>query len=386
MRVGWREKVDKAVSPLLVFLALVVFSMVVYVASLVISPSRMDIVTNSAALFITVQGILLAVGRLNSSGGGLFRFTAVSLIVALMTYMVALIGPSVFTIDAVRTFFIGNSLFFLMTIILHYRSLTPQQRKQNPQTMADGRSVSASVFSSPVFRSRKLRLQPTSQPPAPSFEKEKVGMFWDYKRGTLFTFLGFYVSAFLAVVFNADKFASGWWILAVIGVSIVVLVVLGLDVWRRLQLLAVQVSRYMTQAESGISLGRFDQMLGLPEIIKGTEPLDVDRLRTEVIPAEPQPYPSRQPEVQRKVEGGASFSFWNATRALARSLPSVEELTLESVERFNKSTLFLNIRNPGQREVRINRYSVNRGEPIGRAPPLVIHPGSVERLKVSQDL
>src|SRR6267378_5357316 len=97
------------------------------------------------------------------------------------------------------------------------------------------------------------------QPPATNFEKEKVGMFWEYKRGILFTLLGFIVSAFLTVVFNADRFASGPWALLIVVVAVVFLIVLVLDIWRRLQLLAGQVSVYMTQVETGVRLGRFDQ-------------------------------------------------------------------------------------------------------------------------------
>src|SRR5437899_12550384 len=85
------------------------------------------------------------------------------------------------------------------------------------------------------------------QPPATNFEKDKVGMFWEYKRGTLFTFLGFAVSAFFAVVFNADRFSPGSWALLVLGIAIALLILLVLDIWRRIQLLAGHVTGYMTQ-------------------------------------------------------------------------------------------------------------------------------------------
>src|SRR5207249_1111347 len=80
-----------------------------------------------------------------------------------------------------------------------------------------------------------------------------------------FTFLGFVVSAFFAVVFNADRFAPGLWSLLVIAVAVTLLSLVILDIWRRLQLLAGQVTGYMTQVENGVKLGRFDQMIGLPD-------------------------------------------------------------------------------------------------------------------------
>src|SRR2546422_7684079 len=111
------------------------------------------------------------------------------------------------------------------------------------------------------------------QLPHVDFEKDKVGMFWEYKRGILFTFLGFVVSAFFAVVFNADKFAPGPWALLVVAVAVTFLILLVLDIWRRLQLLAGQVTGYMTQVENGVKLGRFDQMIGLPEVPRRAEKL-----------------------------------------------------------------------------------------------------------------
>ena len=206
------------------------------------------------------------------------------------------------------------------------------------------------------------------QPPATNFEKEKVGMFWEYKRGILFTLLGFIVSAFLTVVFNADRFASGPWALLIVVVAVIFLILPVLDIWRRLQLLAGQVSVYMTQVEDGVRLGRFDQMIGLPEVPRRAEKLITAPARGTI-------------EVKQKL-----FSLFNSTRTSLRSLPSVEELSFEGVERLGKNTLLLHAKNPGQKEVRINRYSINKEEPIALAPPLVIPPRSAGTLTLSRDL
>jgi len=206
------------------------------------------------------------------------------------------------------------------------------------------------------------------QPPATNFEKEKVGMFWEYKRGTLFTFLGFVVSAFFAVVFNADRFAPGLWSLLVIAVAVTLLSLVILDIWRRLQLLAGQVTGYMTQVENGVKLGRFDQMIGLP---------DVPRRAEKLITA-----PSRGTlEVKQKL-----YSLMNSTRTSLRSLPSIEDISFEGVERLGQNTILIHVKNPGQREVRINRYSINKGEPLPFAPPTVIPPKSAGTVTVSRDL
>lgn len=206
------------------------------------------------------------------------------------------------------------------------------------------------------------------QLPATNFEKDKVGMFWEYKRGILFTLLGFIVSAFLTVVFNADRFASGPWALLIVGVAVIFLVLLVLDIWRRLQLLAGQVSGYMTQVENGVRLGRFDQMIGLPEVPRRAEKLITAPARGTI-------------EVKQKL-----FSLFNSTRTSLRSLPSLEELSFEGVERLGKNTLLLHVKNPGQKDVRINRYSINKEEPIALAPPLVIPPRSAGTATVSRDL
>ena len=195
-----------------------------------------------------------------------------------------------------------------------------------------------------------------------------MGMFWEYKRGTLFTFLGFAVSAFFAVVFNADRFSPGPWALLVVGIAIALLILLVLDIWRRLQLLAGQVTGYMTQVENGVKLGRFDQMIGLP---------DVPRRAEKLITA-----PSRGTlEVKQKL-----YSLMNSTRTSLRSLPSIEDITFEEVERLGQNTILIHVKNPGQREVRINRYSINKSEPIPLAPPRVIPPRTAGTVTVSRDL
>ena len=201
-----------------------------------------------------------------------------------------------------------------------------------------------------------------------NFEKDKVGMFWEYKRGILFTFLGFVVSAFFAVVFNADRFAPGLWSLLVIAVAVTLLSLVILDIWRRLQLLAGQVTGYMTQVENGVKLGRFDQMIGLP---------DVPRRAEKLITA-----PSRGTlEVKQKL-----YSLMNSTRTSLRSLPSIEDISFEGVERLGQNIILIHVRNPGQKEVRINRYSINKGEPIPLAPPTVIPPRTAGTVTVSRDL
>src|SRR3989442_13749593 len=190
--------------------------------------------------------------------------------------------------------------------------------------------------------------------PAVHLEREKVGMFWECKRGILFTFLGFVVSAFFAVVFNADRFAPGLWSLLVIAVAVTLLSLVILDIWRRLQLLAGQVTGYMTQVENGVKLGRFDQMIGLP---------DVPRRAEKLITA-----PSRGTlEVKQKL-----YSFMNSTRTSLRSLPSIEDISFEGVERLGQNTSLIHGKNPGKREVTIKRYSINKGELIPLDPPTVI--------------
>src|SRR6267378_4100518 len=206
------------------------------------------------------------------------------------------------------------------------------------------------------------------QLPAVNFEKDKVGMFWEYKRGILFTLLGFIVSAFLTVVFNADRFASGPLALLIVVVAVTFLILLVLDIWRRLQLLAGQVTGYMTQVENGVKLGRFDQMIGLP---------DVPRRAEKLITA-----PSRGTlEVKQKL-----YSLVNSTRTSLRSLPSVEDISFEGVERLGQNTILIHVKNPGRNEVRINRYSINKGEPIPLAPPTVIPPRTAGTVTVSRDL
>ncbi len=206
------------------------------------------------------------------------------------------------------------------------------------------------------------------QPPATNFEKDKVGMFWEYKRGILFTFLGFAVSAFFAVVFNADRFAPGLWALLVVAVAVVFLILTILDIWRRLQLLAGQVTGYMTQVENGVKLGRFDQMIGLPDVLRRAEKLITAPSRGTL-------------EVKQKL-----YSLVNSTRTSLRSLPSVEDISFEGVERLGQNTILIHAKNPGQKEVRINRYSINKSEPIPLAPPTVIPPKSAGTVTVSRDL
>src|SRR6267378_1913753 len=206
------------------------------------------------------------------------------------------------------------------------------------------------------------------QLPAVNFEKDKVGMFWEYKRGILFTLLGFIVSAFLTVVFNADRFATGPWALLIVVVAVVFLILLVLDIWRRLQLLAGQVSVYMTQVENGVRLGRFDQMIGLPEVPRRAEKLITAPSRGTL-------------EVKQKL-----YSLMNSTRTSLRSLPSIEDMSFEGVERLGQNTILIHVKNPGQKEVRINRYSINKGEPIPLAPPTVILPRTAGTVTVCRDL
>jgi len=167
-------------------------------------------------------------------------------------------------------------------------------------------------------------------------------MFWEYKRGTLFTFLGFAVSAFFAIVFNADKFAPGPWALLVVAVAVTFLILLVLDIWRRLQLLAGQVTGYMTQVENGVKLGRFDQMIGLPEVPRRAEKLITAPARGTL-------------EVKQKL-----YSLMNSTRTSLRSLPSIEDISFEGVERLGQNTILIHVKNPGQKEVRINRLDKQR--------------------------
>src|SRR2546427_9346083 len=206
------------------------------------------------------------------------------------------------------------------------------------------------------------------QSPATNFEKDKVGMFWEYKRGILFTFLGFVVSAFFAVVFNATRFSHGLGIILVVTVAVFFLILTILDIWRRLQLLAGQVTGYMTQVENGIKLGRFDQMIGLPEVPRRAEKLITAPSHGTL-------------EVKQKL-----YSLMNSTRTSLRSLPSIEDITFEEVERLGQNTILIHVKNPGQKEVRINRYSINKGEPIPLSPPTVIPPKSAGTVTTSRDL
>src|SRR2546427_979577 len=210
---------------------------------------------------------------------------------------------------------------------------------------------------------------PSQNPPFPAvnFEKDKVGMFWEYKRGILFTFLGFAVSAFFAVVFNADRIAPGLWTLLVVTVAVFFLILTILDIWRRLQLLAGQVTGYMTQVENGIKLGRFDQMIGLPEVPRRAEKLITAPSHGTL-------------EVKQKL-----YSLMNSTRTSLRSLPSIEDISFEEVERLGQNTILIHVKNPGQKEVRINRYSINKGEPIPLSPPTVIPPRISGTVTVSRD-
>jgi len=79
------------------------------------------------------------------------------------------------------------------------------------------------------------------------------------------------------------------------------------------------------------------------------------------------------------------YSLVNSTRTSLRSLPSVEDISFEEVERLGQNTILIHVKNPGQREVRINRYSINKGEPIPLAPPTVIPPRIAGTVTVSRD-
>src|SRR5437899_10227340 len=112
----------------------------------------------------------------------------------------------------------------------------------------------------------------------------------------------------------------------------------------------------MTQVENGVKPGRFDQMLALPEVPRRAEKLITAPTRGTL-------------EVKQKL-----YSLVNSTRTSLRSLPSVEDISFEGVERLGQNTILLHAKNPGQKEVRINRYSINTAEPILVAHPTVIPP------------
>jgi hypothetical protein len=204
-------------------------------------------------------------------------------------------------------------------------------------------SSSSPTDSAPVPRA------PPAATAGVSFEKEKVGIFWDYARSWLFAILGFLLSAFLAFIFNVDKLPSSYQVPSILAaLAVVFLSLLGLS-WR-FQVTAKRVGTLIGRVEKGEPLGDLADLLDI-----------------------------------------RAFSLKGILKPLFRSTPLVEELFLESVTlqsavALNDYTAVLHLRNTGSREARINAYSVDKSEWVYLSPSKVIAPSSDAILPVTRDL
>ena len=99
------------------FLSLVlVFVVFAYSAWYYVSPGTVSLVSNMATLFITVQGVLLAISVISHAANRTFiMFTATSLLLSVITFMVAQMGSPFINIWGIKNGFLIDAIFFVLS-------------------------------------------------------------------------------------------------------------------------------------------------------------------------------------------------------------------------------------------------------------------------------
>jgi len=108
------------------FLSLVgTFVIFAYSAWYYVSPGTVSLVSNMATLFITVQGVLLAISVISHAANRTFiLFTATTLLLSVITFMVAQMGSPFINIWGIKNGFLIDAVFFALTIVYYVRIAT----------------------------------------------------------------------------------------------------------------------------------------------------------------------------------------------------------------------------------------------------------------------
>ncbi len=106
------------------FLASIIlaFGFLAYSAWYYVSPGTVSVVSDMASLFITVQGVLLAISVISHAANRTFiLFTAMSLMISVITFMLAKVGTPFFVIWGIKNAFAIDAAFFALSIVYYVR-------------------------------------------------------------------------------------------------------------------------------------------------------------------------------------------------------------------------------------------------------------------------
>jgi hypothetical protein len=103
------------------FLSIVfAFALLAYSAWYYVSPGTVGVVSDMATLFITVQGVLLAISVISRVADRTFiMFTAMSLMISVITFMLAKVGTPFFVIWGIKNAFGVDAGFFALSIVYY---------------------------------------------------------------------------------------------------------------------------------------------------------------------------------------------------------------------------------------------------------------------------
>ena len=118
-----------------VFLNLIfLFGIFAYAAWYYVSPGTVSLVSNMATLFITVQGVFLAISVISDVASRTFiQFTATSLLISVITFMLAQMGSPFIDIAEIKGAFLVDAVFFALTIYYYVHIATDAPTK-NPKS------------------------------------------------------------------------------------------------------------------------------------------------------------------------------------------------------------------------------------------------------------
>jgi hypothetical protein len=118
---NWATRLTQALTIIGLVEAVALFLVVAYLVSLLVSVSATsyDLVSETAGMLITVQGILLGIQALKKQNKVLVIWTAGSFLLGMVTFMVAKLGPKFMPPNVVSITFSGDIGWF-MVVVLYY--------------------------------------------------------------------------------------------------------------------------------------------------------------------------------------------------------------------------------------------------------------------------
>ena len=309
-------------------------------------------ISKIASILLTVEGILLGFStvlfdKLKRTKLGAFAVTvtAIALVFSLLTVLFA--DTNAFPGVIAWSYFYDILLFIgVATMYILSAWYLAFRGEAEPKTGWSGQASTPPVAPpSPPVPPPATSPQPTTAGTPLNFEKEKVGMFWDFKKSLLIAAFGFYLSAYVVLIVNLDRIVSSVELRLPVAVVLLIVVLYSIiNTLKGFEKASIQVSALIRRVESGEQLGDLTQLLDI------------------------------------KVP-----SILGALRLMFTRI-SLKDLVLETATVIDEYSGMLHLRNNGGKEVRIIAYSLDGSEIVYMAPSSVIAPHSPGDLRVTPNI